>query len=328
MTHDPSSVPGDATADGEAVDRQRRRIVIASAVAAATAMAGPAPAVAPKQPERRVLWAANVRGKSFEERLRAARIGGFTHMSVFPIDYRGWRAQGITAARLRKRLRDAGVRVLAVDPFVQWTPGFSIPNGYPKENVGFIDFSESQILEIAAELEAEAVNCVEGLGQPHAPAALIDRFGAFADRAKARGLRVTLEFMPISSIPGLAEGWAIVSGADRDNAGLCFDTWHYFRATPDDDLLRAIPGDRIFEVQLADALTALRGKDLVDDLLHFRRLPGEGEMPIARVVPILRGSGAWRSVGPEVFADAMDALSVDEAGRRCGAAIDRWSASF
>ncbi len=289
-------------------------------------MVGPAVATASKKPQRRVLWAANVHSKSFDDRLRAAQLGGFTHMSVFPIDYRGWRAQGITPATMRKRLRDAGVRILAIDPFVQWTPGFSIPEGYPKENVGFIDFSEAQILEIAAELEAEAVNCVEGLGQPHERAVLIDRFGAFADRANARGLRVTLEFMPISSTPALAEGWAIVSGANRDNAGLCFDTWHYFRSKPDDDLLHAFPGDKIFEVQLADALTALQGRDLIDDLLRFRRLSGEGELPIARVVPILRELGAWRLVGPEVFADAMDTLNVGEAARRCGAAIDRWSA--
>jgi sugar phosphate isomerase/epimerase len=310
----------------EPIDHQRRRALVAGASTVALAMAGPALAAAAAQPQRRVLWAANVRGKSFEDRLRAAQIGGFSHMSVFPIDYRGWRAQGFTAAALRKRLRDAGVRILAIDPFVQWTPGFSIPDGYPKENAGFIDFSEAQILQIAAELEAEAVNCVEGLGQAHETAVLIDRFGAFSDRAKARGLRVTLEFMPISSIAGLAEGWAIVSGANRDNAGLCFDTWHYFRSKPDDDLLRTIPGEKIFEVQLADALTQLQGRDLIDDLLRFRRLPGEGEMPISRIVPILHAMGAWKSVGPEVFAEAMDALSVEEVGRRCGAAIDRWSA--
>jgi sugar phosphate isomerase/epimerase len=327
IPNDSMANPESATPHGESIDRQRRSIIVAAGAAAAMTMAGPAIANASMQPQRRVLWAANVRGKSFEDRIRVAQIGGFSHMSVFPIDYRGWRAQGLTPAVMRQRLRAAGLRIIAIDPFVQWTPGFAIPAAYPKENVGFIDFSEAQILEIASELEAEGVNCVEGLGQAHEIAVLVERFGAFADRAKARGLRVTLEFMPISSITGLAEGWAIVSGANRDNAGLCFDTWHYFRSKPDDALLRTIPGDKIFEVQLADALNALQGNDLIDDLLRFRRLPGEGEMPIARVVPILHAMGAWRSVGPEVFADAMDRLSVEEAGRRCGAAVDRWSAA-
>jgi sugar phosphate isomerase/epimerase len=273
---------------------------------------------------RKVLWAANVRNKSLSERLVAAQIGGFTHMSIFPIDYRGWRSQGMSAAQIRQQIKAAGVRVLAVDPFVQWVPNFTVPSWYPADYRGFIEFSEAQILEIAQELEAEAINCVEGLGQAYPREVLVERFGSFADRAKARGLRVTLEFMPISSIQDLSAGWAIVQGANRSNAGLCFDTWHYFRSKPDDALLKTIPGEKIFEVQLADALNALQGKDLTDDLLRFRRLPGQGELPLARIVPILKSTGAWRSVGPEVFADAMDALSATEAGKQAGQSLVQW----
>jgi sugar phosphate isomerase/epimerase len=303
---------------------RRNFIATSSALAlGACAQSNPLRSTAPTT-MRKVLWAANVRTKSLTERLQAAQAGGFTHMSVFPIDYRGWRSQGMSALQIRQQIKQAGIRVLAVDPFVQWVPNFSIPNWYPADYRGFIEFSEAQILEIAQELEAEAINCVEGLAQDHPREVLVERFGSFADRAKARGLRVTLEFMPISSIKDLSAGWAIVKGANRDNAGLCFDTWHYFRSTPDDALLQSIPGDRIFEVQLADALTALQGKDLTDDLLRFRKLPGQGELPIARIVPILKRQGAWRSVGPEVFADAMDQLSALEAGKQAGQSLKAW----
>ena len=278
----------------------------------------------PPAVQRRVLWAATVRNKPFRERIAAAQVGGFTHMSVFPIDYRGWIEQGLAPAEMRQALRDGGIKIVAIDPFVQWIPGFAIPTGYPPENVGFIDFDEARIFAMAEELEAEGLNCVEGLGQPHEQTRLIDAFGAVADRAAARGLRVTLEFMPISSIPDLAAGWAIVSGAARANAGLCFDTWHYFRSTPDDDLLSTIPGERVFEVQLADALVALRGKDLIEDLLRYRMFPGDGELPIAQVVVRLKAIGAMRSVGPEVFADATDALEAREAGRLAGEALRRF----
>lgn len=271
-----------------------------------------------QEPERRVLWAANVRTKPFEERVSAAEAGGFTHVSVFPIDYRNWTDGGLTASDIRRRLRDAGLRVLAVDPFVQWTPGFALPQGYPADYLGFIDFPEAAILRIAEDLEAESINCVEGLGQPHETAALVDALGAFADRAAARGLRLTFEFMPISSVPDLRAGWGIVSAVGRRNLGLCFDTWHYHRSTPAPELLAGIPPESIFEVQLADALVALQGRDLTDDLLRFRRLPGEGELDIAGVVADLKAMGAWRSVGPEVFSDAFDALEATEVGRRCG----------
>jgi sugar phosphate isomerase/epimerase len=163
---------------------------------------------------RRVLWAASLRTKPLAERLDAAKAGGFSHMSVFPIDWRRWTEAGLNGAAIRSMLRDAGVRVLAVDPFVQWVPDFSMPAEYPADYRSFIDFSEAEILQIAEELEAETVNYVEGLGQPFETAALADAFGDFADRAGDRGLKTTLEFMPISSIPDLQAGWTIVEQAD------------------------------------------------------------------------------------------------------------------
>jgi sugar phosphate isomerase/epimerase len=287
---------------------------------------GPSPARQPSTTHRRVLWAANVRTKGFEERLAAVQAGNFTHMSVFPIDYRGWIAQGLTPSGMRRRLREVNVGILAIDPFVQWVPDFSIPDGYPEQNKGFIDFTEAEILTIAAELEAEAINCVEGLGQRYENSVLIDAFGGFADRAKARGLRVTLEFMPISSIASLADGWAIVCAANRDNAGLCFDSWHYFRSDPDAALLATIPAASIFEVQLADGRNPMEGDNLLEDLLRFRRLPGDGDFDTGSVIALLKRRGAWQSVGPEVFADAMDKLGVQNVGERCSASLDRWNA--
>lgn len=275
--------------------------------------------------KRRVLWAANVRTKSLADRLIAARTGNFTHMSIFPIDWQGWRDSGFSVATMRSMIRDAGIRVLAIDPFVQWVPGFAIPDSYPEQNRGFIKFDEAAILRIAEEAEAEAINCVEGLGQAHPQTKLIDAFGGFADRAAARGLRVTLEFMPISSIKGLREGWAIVEGAARANAGLCFDTWHYFRSYEDAETLARIPVDKIFEVQLADATRAQKVPDLIEDLLRFRLLPGDGEFDIAGITAALKAKGAWSSVGPEVFADWIDPLAPRDVGERCSAALKRFT---
>lgn len=275
--------------------------------------------------QRRVLWAANVRTKPLAERLAAAQAGGFSHMSIFPIDWRTWKIAGGSASIMRAQIRDAGIRVLAIDPFVQWVPGFAIPEGYPSDYRGFIDFSEDDIFRIAEETGAEAINCVEGLNVAYPEAALIDAFGDFAERARTQGLRVTFEFMPISSVPNLRSGWAIVAGANRPNAGLCFDTWHYHRSGVDDALLRTLPGDKIFEVQLADGLLALQAPTLTEDLLRFRRLPGEGEFDIAGMVSTLKTIGAWSSVGPEVFADAMDQRDAIDAGDACGASLSRFA---
>lgn len=308
--------------DRPSFSTRRDLLAAGSAVAALAAI----PAAAQGGP-RRVLWAANVRTKSLDERLTACAAGGFTHMSLFPIDWRTWTQAGLTGAEVRRKLRDAGVRIHVVDPFVQWVPRFEIPPGYPADYRSFIDFSEADILRIAEEVEADGVNCVEGLNRPYPEALLVDALGAFAERASRRGLRVTLEPMPISSIPALADGWSILKAADRPNLGLCFDTWHYFRSGSDADghaLLSSIPAERVFEVQLADALKRPQSPNMTEDLLRFRRLPGDGELDVAAVADVLKRTGAWRSVGPEVFADAMDALDPEEAGRRSGAALDRF----
>ncbi len=281
------------------------------------------PATAQAAP-RRVLWAANVRTKPLGERLDAAAASGFTHMSMFPIDFRMLLDSGMTDAAIGQRIRASGIRVHVCDPFVQWVPNFAVPACYPPDYVAFIAHDEAFLYRMAEAVGAEAVNCVEGLGQPYAPSALSDALGEFALRARRRGLRTAFEFMPISSVPDLAAGWRIVEPLASAGVGLTFDTWHYFRSRPDDALLARIPPERILEVQLADATQALRGANLTEDLLRFRLLPGDGEFDIAGVVGLLKRIGAWRSVGPEVFADAMDALDAPQAAQRAAGSLDRW----
>lgn len=274
--------------------------------------------------ERKVLWAANVRNKSLDDRIRAARAGGFDAMSIFPVDFVTWTAEGLTGRQIRQRYDDAGVKLAIVDPFVQWVPDFDILGDYPAENIPFIDHTEDDVFRMAEELEATQINVVEGLGQHHEFAALVDALGRFADRAASRGLRIGHEPMPISSIATLQQGWDLVRTIDRDNLGLTFDTWHFWRSGPDHALLRTIPGEKIFDVQLADATTALKG-DLLNDLLRHRLLAGEGDFDLVTTVKILRENGAYRSVGPELFSDAMDALDAETVGRLAGENMAAWA---
>lgn len=124
--------------------------------------------------------------------------------------------------------------------------------------------------------------------------------------------------MPTSGILDLAQGWAVISGLGADHVRLVFDTWHFVRSGSSLDLIDAALSAKISEVQLVDG-----AREPVGDLLHFRRLPGEGDFPLAPIVERLRETGALSSVGPEVFADAMDALSAVEAGRRCRESLDK-----
>lgn len=299
-----------------------RRTLIATAGVLAIAGITGGHAMAQARP-RRVLWAANVRNKSLDERLLAAQAGGYDAMSVFPIDFKMWR-ESLSAAEIRRRIAAAGIQAAIVDPFVQWTPDFEIPAAYPPENIAFINHDEDAVFAMADALGAGQINLVEGLNQSHPRAALVDALGGFVERAAARGWLTTLEPMPISSIATLAQGWDLIQAVDSPHLGLTFDTWHFWRADPDHDLLATIPGDKIFEIQLADAQSELQG-DMVNDLLHHRLLPGEGDFDLARTVHVLRRIGANRSVGPELFSDAMDALPAAEVGRITGRSLSDWT---
>jgi sugar phosphate isomerase/epimerase len=64
---------------------------------------------------------------------------------------------------------------------------------------------------------------------------------------------VHVEFLPWSRIADVATAWEVVRLADRANAGIAVDAWHWFRGTPDEAALRTVPGVKILAVQLGDA---------------------------------------------------------------------------
>jgi len=301
-----------------------RRAFLSSALATAAFALLKPEALMANAPKRRVLWAANVRNKSLDDRILAAIEGNFDTMSAFPIDFKNWRDQGLSNTDIRKRFDHAGIQAAIVDPFVQWAPDFDIPNGMPEENIAFLDHSEDEIFDMVDVLGATQINVVEGLGVEHERTALIDALGHFADRADQRGLRLGLEPMPVSSIQTLAEGWDLVSAVNRDNLGLTFDTWHFWRSDPDHGLLSTIPGHKIFDVQIVDAKSELQG-DLYNDLLHHRLLPGDGDFDLQTTVRILKEIGGFTSVGPELFSDELDALPAKDVGRITGQNLTDWS---
>jgi sugar phosphate isomerase/epimerase len=146
---------------------------------------------------------------------------------------------------------------------------------------------------------------------------------AFAERARRHGLVTTLEFMPVSGIRDLELAWQIVRPSLRPDTGICFDSWHFFRGTPDMTLLRGLPGGAITEVQMSDASREVVG-DLLNDLLHHRLPPGQGDFDLVGVVSALKATKNYRSVGPEMFSDAIDALDVDAVARICRQSAEAW----
>ena len=161
------------------------------------------------------------------------------------------------------------------------------------------------------------MNAVDVFGGTWTMQEATDAFAAFLPPSGRSWWPIHLEFLPWSRIPDLETAWQIVRGADQANGGIGLDVWHDFRGSPDDRLLRTIPGDRILAVQLSDA-PALAEPDLVQATLHDRLLPGDGELDLAAVLAALEHNGAQCPIGVEVFSDALGALPPSEVARLAG----------
>jgi sugar phosphate isomerase/epimerase len=245
-----------------------------------------------------VLYAGSMPATPYRDLVAAAAGAGFDALSIWPLMYR--RAQsreGLDPATMRAIADDAGVRITDLDPCGDWLPAG--PDA-PTEPIFRADWGRRQFFEAAAVLGADTLVAVHLTGGSVDRAFATDAFGTLCDDAAAHGLRVALEFMPFSGLPDLAAGWAVVEGAGRSNGGLVFDVCHFVRSGGGADLLRSIPADRIFSIQLADG-PAVAPADLVDEAMFHRAPPGEGEMGVAAILAGLAEHGVRARVGPELY---------------------------
>lgn len=261
-----------------------------------------------------VLWAASVRERPLGDRIATARAAGFTSQSAFPSHITTWLEQGRTLTDIRDEARNAGVPITILDPFTRWLPGWQLPAWMNEEERAFQITDEELFFTYAEQLQVGSMSVIDGIGQRNDFDDLVKAFKRICDRAAELGMQAQLEFMPFGSIPDLATGWEVVRRACRDNGGLVLDTYHYYRGYPDLHLLREIPGEKIFAVQLSDAADAVQDGSLYNDQMHHRVAPGDGAFPLHEIVSVLRAIGGLRQVGPELFSDEADELSNEALG--------------
>ena len=269
------------------------------------------------------LWPACVKAHGFAEQLRAAASAGFDSLSIGPATYKALRRSGLAARHVAAMAADHGVRLGHYDGFSDWAPvrcGASLPAAAR----AVFDVSCEDCLAACSELGLPSICATAAFAPGEVElAAMIDAFGAFCERARAAGVRVDLEFIPMWGIPDLRTAWGIVGAVGASNAGVLLDTWHFFRGAPELELLQSLPPDSITAVQLADAPRVLRGADLFEDCLRYRLPPGEGELALDAVLRTIRDKGGVASIGPEVFSDALDELDAEQAAHLVAASTRR-----
>ncbi|MGA2764543.1 MAG: sugar phosphate isomerase/epimerase [Spirochaetia bacterium] len=130
--------------------------------------------------------------------------------------------------------------------------------------------------------------------------------------AAAHGMGVALEPIGLrdSAVRSLEQAWRIVQAVGADNVGLAVDTFnvHLFDSWKDIEVLRGIPVERIHVVHIADSEDAPLGR--LDQ--RNRLWPGDGIVPIGRVISTLRDMGYDGVVSLELFRPEYWKMSPEE----------------
>lgn len=263
-----------------------------------------------------VLCSGSLMQASFREMVEAAAAAGFQAITVWPNDYRGALSEGLTPADMRSMLRNHGLEVADLDPLLSWLP----PEVAGGVDAGpYADATEKDFFEMAAALSARSINVAQGFGDQLDLDGAAEALAGLCDRAWEHGLLITVEFLPWSGIPDVATALDLVQRADRPNATVMVDTWHFFRGSSDLGQLEAVPGSRIGSVQISDAPAAVP-PDLIEETMNARLLPGEGDAPVGAILRSLERIGANAPIGVEVFSKELQSLSPLEAAQRCASA--------
>lgn len=125
-----------------------------------------------------------------------------------------------------------------------------------------------------------------------------------ADLAATHGIRIAYEALAWGRhVNEYLHAWRIVRMADHPALGTCLDSFHILSRGSDPGGIEAIPGDKIFFLQLADA--PLLAMDVLQWSRHYRCFPGQGGFDVAGLLAHVLRTGYAGPLSLEVFNDVF-----------------------
>lgn len=230
----------------------------------------------------------------FAEKLGAISAAGFDGIEIFENDFLAFDGSPRDVARMAG---DFGLSITLYQPFRDFE---GLPE--PQRSRAF-DRAERKF-DVMEELCTDLILVCSSVS----PVALggIDRAAddlcALGERAARRGLRVGYEALAWGRhVSDHRDAWEIVRRADHPNIGLILDSFHTLAKKTDVETIRAIPRDKIFFVQLADAPAI--DMDLLHWSRHYRNMPGEGDLDVTGFTRAVVATGYDGYFSLEIFND-------------------------
>jgi 4-hydroxyphenylpyruvate dioxygenase len=244
---------------------------------------------------------------TLNEKLEAIAAAGFKAVEVFENDLLSFNG---TPAEVRRMADDLGLSIAVYQPFrdFEGMPEPQRAKAFARAERKFDTMQElgCDLLMVCSNVSAESIGGIDRAAAD---------FHELGERAARRGLRVAFEALAWGRhVNDYRDAWEVVRRADHAAVGFVLDSFHVLARGTDLRAIRAIPKDKIFLVQIADAPKL--EMDYLSWSRHYRCFPGQGELPIGAFMDALAATGFDGLLSLEIFSDRF------RAGSARGVAVD------
>jgi 4-hydroxyphenylpyruvate dioxygenase len=228
------------------------------------------------------------------DKLEAASAAGFDAIELFENDLLTFDG---SPRDVRRMVSDLGLTIALFQPFRDFE---AMPEPTRKRNLDRAERKFDVMGELGADLILVCSNVQEAaVADDGRAAADLAELGA---RAASRSLRVGYEALAWGRhVQTWSHAWRLVQQANHPALGIILDSYHTLALGDDPTGIAALPGDRIFFVQLADS--PLLTMDGLSRSRHFRNFPGQGDLDVTSFVRAVIASGYAGPLSLEVFND-------------------------
>ncbi|MGA4992282.1 TIM barrel protein [Nonomuraea bangladeshensis] len=231
---------------------------------------------------------------TLEDKLAAAAAAGFGGIEIYEDDLivSSW-----SPGRIRQECDHLGLAIHLYQPFHDFE---AVPREAFEANLRRAERKFDVLEQLGATTMAVCSTTAADAVDDDDLAA--EQLRTLAERAARRGLRIAYEGLAWGRYVNTVEhAWRIVRRADHPALGLCLDSFHVFARGDDPAAIRAVPGDKVFHLQLADAPRL--NMDAWEWSEHHRLFPGQGDFDVAELLGHVLATGYDGPLSVEVFND-------------------------
>ncbi|MEV6155247.1 TIM barrel protein [Nonomuraea sp. NPDC052129] len=230
------------------------------------------------------------------EKLTAISAAGFDGVEIFENDLL---VSPLSPEEVRARAADLGLGIDLYQPFRDFeaVPGDVLARNLRRAERKFelMERLGATMLLVCSSVSPDAADDDE---------LAAEQLRLLAERAAGHGIRIAYEALAWGRhVNEYLHAWRIVRMAGHPNLGTCLDSFHILSRGSDPIGIEAIPGDRVFFLQLADA--PLLAMDVLQWSRHYRCFPGQGTFDLAGLVSHVLDAGYAGPLSLEVFNDGF-----------------------